>query len=350
MLTIAIAAAVLLLLIVVYFIITNSANEANGDTETTDTEALMDIGTFTILDEDYSDITEISYTYQGETFKFELSGDKWVLKDDPDYPIDQEIVFYMAQSISDYGGFRRLEYTDSCIEKYGFDEPLYDISVTYTDSDGSHTNRVRIGDQNSLTGYYYFYQDGSNYVYMVNNSIFSYFSYLKTDLFVTYELPTPEVKDITAMSVTAGGETLELDIPEVAATEDEDGNINYSEVELIMNTVCRGLHFGYQYYVDYNVTDEKNIEYGLDDPALTVAVDYVKYQSVSTEDGTSNAQISYDASFSVYFGNMFTVTSTDSDGNETISEKIYFTTDFSDIVYFADYTTYLEVLVHTGLE
>lgn len=350
MITVAIAAAVLLLLIVVYFAVTNAVNGTGNDTDTESTEPAMDIGTFTVADEDYSDLTALSYTYSGETLSFELSGDKWILSDDPDFPIDEEKLFYMAQSVSDYGGFRRLNYTESSIEDYGFDEPVFDISATYTDEDGTHTNRFRIGDQNALTGYYYFYEDGSDYVYMVNNAIFTYFSYVKADLFVSYDVPDPDVEDITAMTLTKGETVVELEIPESAATENEDGTITYSAVEQVMATLFYDLHLEYRYSVDYSVTDEEKASYGLETPSLSVKLDYIRYQDVTTEEGTSSAQISYDDTFTVHFGDKFTVTGTDEDGNETETEKIYYMTEYSDVVYSVSYASYLEILASAGLE
>ena len=348
MITVAIAAAILLLLIVLYFVVTN--NVGGDETETTDTPPIMDIGTFTVADEDYTELTALSYTYKDETIEFELADGKWILSDDPDFPLNEEKLFYMAQAISDYGGFRRLNYTESSITDYGFDKPIFDISATYTSEDGTYTNRFRIGNQNALTGYYYFYQDGSDYVYMVNNAIFAYYSYVKADLFVSYDVPDPNVKDITAMTVTSGDSVIELEIPESAATKNEDGTIEYSPVEKIMAAMFYGLHLEYRYAVDYNVTDEEKVTYGLDSPSLSVKLDYVRYQDVTTESGTSGAQISFDDTFTVHFGSKFTVTETDDDGKETTKEKIYYVTDYSDVVYSADYATYLEIAVAAGLE
>ncbi len=353
MLTVAIFAAVLLLLIVVYFIITNTINGADGG-ETTDTDPLMDIGTFTVIDENYAELTAISYTYAGETLTFNLSGTSWVLEDDPDFPADQVKLAYMAQAVSDYGGFRRIEYTDASIENYGFDEPKFDISATYTDEKGeSHTNRIRIGDQNSLTGYYYFYLDGSDYVYMVNSSLFEYFSYSKLALFTSYETPDPDVEDMLALSISSpnlDADKIDIEIPEAAAEEDENGKIEYSPAENIMSALYHDLHLDANHCVAYGVTDEEASKYGLDLPVLTVELDYLRYQVVSTEEGTSDAEISFEDSFTVYFGDKFTETATDEDGKETTLEKIYFTSAYNtEIVYSADYAAYLEILAAAGL-
>lgn len=352
MITVAVAAAILLLLIVVYFAVTNTIG--SGDkTDTTDTQPLMDIGTFTVADEDYTELTALSYTYQGETISFELSEDCWIISDDPEFPLDEAKLFYMAQSISDYGGFRRLNYTEDSITAYGFDKPLFDITATYTNDEGTYSNRFRIGNQNALTGYYYFYQDGSDYVYMVNNAIFAYFSYTKADLFVSYDVPDPDVEDITAMTVTSGDSVIELEIPESAATKNEDGTINYSPVEKIMAALFFDLHLEYRYAVDYSVTDEEKVTYGLDSPSLSVKLDYIRYQDVTTESGTSGAQISFDDTFTVHFGNKFTeiteMGSSEDDAAEG-KEKIYYMTEYSDVVYSVDYATYLEIIAAAGLE
>ncbi len=350
MITVAVCAAVLLVLIIVYFAVTNAVNGTDG-TETETTEPLMDIGTFAVADENYAEITAITYKYSGQTMSIELSGDKWILTDDPDFPLDEEKIFYMAQAISDYGGFRRLAYTEDSIENYGFDEPMFDISATYKSSEGEeHTNRFRIGDKNALTGYYYFYQDGSDYVYMVNDTLFTYFSYVKNDLFVSYDTPSPDLDDINSLTLTAGDKTVEIEIPEAPAEEDEDGKINYSPAELIMAEIEHGLHLDFLHAEEYGVSDEKLADYGLDSTALTVKLDYVRYQSVATEEGTSDAQMAFDDTFTVHFGDKFTETVKNDDGKETTLEKIYFMTDYSNIVYSADYASYLEITTAVGIE
>ncbi len=352
MITVAVAAAVLLVLIVLYFVITNTAN-GNDGTDTTDTlPTNIDIGTFAVADENYNDLTAIEYTYKDETVSLEYTGKKWILKDDPDFPLDEEKVFYMAQSISDYGGFRRLAYTDTSIEDYGFDEPLYDISATYTDDGDEYTNRFRVGDQNKLTGYYYFYKDGSDYVYMINNTLFTYYSYLKNDLFVSYDVPDPDLKDINALTLftpDSGEDGIKIEIPDEPAKETEDGTIEYSAAEKIMAELFHELHLDYRHHAAYGIDGKKLADYGLDTPALTVKLDYLRYQSVATEEGTSSAQISFEDTFTVHFGDKFTVTEKDEDGKETATEKIYFMTEYSSVVYSADYAAYLAIATAAGI-
>lgn len=349
MITLGIAAAVIIALVVVYAMISNGFDGNDEESETT--LEPMDIGTFTIIEENYSMMTKLSYTYNDKTIDLEVVNSEWALAEDHDYPLDMEKVMLMTQAISDYGGYRRLAYNEANMSAYGFDDPLYDITATYYESDGEKTysRRYLIGDKNELTGYYYFYEDGSDYIYMVTNALFEYFGYTKSELFAVDDVPAPELEDISAMTVTKKGEDpVSLEIPEAAAEENEDGTINYSPVELIMDTLMFDVKLKYKNHVDYAVSEAKLAEYGLVAPELTIKLDYTKYTTVSTEDGTSGAEISLDDTFTIMFGAKTTVTETDDEGNETENEVVYVTVDESDIVYTVDADHYTEILVALG--
>lgn len=349
--TLIVCVAAIILLIVVYAMVKNGFDGPADDTDTGLGVENMDIGTFTIIDETYSLMTKLSYTYNGTTIDLEVADGEWVLSEDPEFPLDLEKVILMTQAISDYGGYRRLAYDESKMAAYGLDEPLYDITATYIESDGGdlHSRRYYFGDKNELTGYYYFYEEGSDYIYMVTNALFQYFSYTKTDLFFEDTIPAPELEDIAAMTVTFRGEDpVSLEVPEAPAEENEDGVINYTPLELVMNTLMFKVDLEYKNHVDFAVRGEKLAEYGLDNPALKIKLDYTKYVSVSGTEGSTGAQLSLDDTVTVMFGNTATVTETDKDGVESENEIVYTMLEGSETVYAVDADHYTEILAALG--
>ncbi len=333
MITLAIAAAVILLLVVIYAVITNETGDGNEE-ETKDLE-LMDIGTFTVIDENYAYMTKLSYTHYGQTVDLEVKNGEWVLSGDESFPLDMQKVVYMTQAISDYGGYRRIEYKESSFETYGFDDPEFEFNVTYYKENGeeTYTRKYYFGDKNELTGYYYFYEEGADYVYMVNNALFSYFNYTKADLFMSAAVPCPKLEDIESVKVSFDGEeAAALTVPQSAATENEDGTINYSAVEVILDTFNLDIKLKYDTCVKYAVSDDDLKDYGLDIPALKIAMDFTSYESVSTEEGTSGAQIARDDSFTILFGDTFTEKADDTEDVDEV-EYVYITVPETGIVY-----------------
>lgn len=339
MITLGILLLVIILLVVVYAAVTNGKDEGEG--EGTDSLELMDIGTFNIIEENYALITELSYTYNGNTLSFHIEGGKWVLDEDPDFPLNQEKLVYMSQAISDYGGYRRLTYKEGSEASYGLDDPTYDITATYYDKNGEekHTRRYYIGDKNTVTGYYYFLEDGADYIYMVNDSLFPYFSYVKSQLFESVTVPSPKMADLHSLRVITEAGEKNVYIPESEAVADENGNITYSPAERIMNVLYQKMKLNYDTNVDYAVTEEERSAYGLDDGAMKIVIDYTEYREVATEEGNSAAKVGYDASFTLLLGGKGTI-----EKNGTETEIVYVAVDGSDTVYSMAAADYDEII------
>ncbi|MCD7776688.1 MAG: DUF4340 domain-containing protein [Firmicutes bacterium] len=362
--TIIISAVVVLLLIVVYFVVAGLSSEDDG-TDTTDTEDGED-GTFTIIDEDYTEMTSLEYTYLGETVSMHISSDgaTWVLDDDEAFPLDQEIVYYMAAAISDYGGYRRLEYVEDNYSVYGFDDPTYEITATYTDDDGCvSTNHCYVGAANSLTGYYYFWIEGDTYVYMVGDALFDYYSYTLISLFEAEDVPTPDVDDIVSLTIEYDGTAYEVDLEEeeeetteeTESSDETSSDEDAEEEELPVNTIMSGLQYdvllNYSNNIAYGVDEEGISEYGLDDPTATLTLVYKEYVDVDTDDGVSSAQIEQELTFILYFGDTFAVTeesTDDTSSDEDTTEYIYIAVDGDDCVYRMLYEDFVTMLTAAG--
>ena len=323
MITLAVTAAVIVALIIVYFVVSNAVS---GDGEDT-TPSQPDIGTsgtFTIIDEDYTEITALSYTYEGSRVSMHIDENgKWVLDDDEKFPVNQEIVVNMSQAISDYGGYRQIIYDPANVSAYGTDDPLYEISATYYNGDDTtetHTRRFLIGNQNTLTGYYYFYEDGDSCIYAVEDKIFPYFSYSKTSLFSSAAVPTPDPEDIISM-------TVEFDGGEYRYSADDE-TTDIAPAKVVMENLPKQAQLRYADAADYGVSDADMAKYGLSEPSMRITLDYKEYTTVSASEGNTSAQMTKEKEFVMLFGDRFT----EGEGDDA-EEFVYMTDEGSGTVY-----------------
>ncbi len=325
LITVIVVFAVLLALLAVYFVIRNTT--AGEGSETGDNGAdVGQSGTFQIIDEDYLEVTAIKYKYEGEELDLRLKDRRWVLEDDPKFPVEQATVIEMAQAISDYGGFAEIVYDESRRSAYGIDDPKLDVSVTYSEDGKDRTRRFIMGAQNKTTGYYYFYEEGSSEIYAVNDSIMPYFSFLKADLLAETVPPTPQSKDILALTVEYDGGKFEFDAEKDGAVsgDEEDDPVN-----LIMSSMPKTANLQYPDLAAYGVDEDGLSEYGLDEPSLRIVLKYKEYSTVPTgEDGSSSAQISKDVEYVFLFGSLVT----EGEGDDA-RELVYVAEEGSGTVY-----------------
>ena len=339
--TLCVCAAVIIALVIVYSIIQN-----NADAEGEDTEALPDVGIsgqFTIIDEDYTRITALSYDYINESLAFHVENSTWQLDGDAAFPVDQEKLIMMAQAISDYGGYRQMVYDSTKDSAYGFDDPLYKISATYLEDDDTtaYTREYMIGNKNNLTGYYYFHVTGDTSVYMVNDALFTYFNYIKKDIFKADSLPAPELDDIIDLTVDYNGTEQVLtpaeESDDTADTADTDTQSPADPVAVIMEALTQKVKLSYDTQIDYDVTDADVTEYGLDNPGLTLKLHYYDYEEVTTDTGISSAKIQKETNFSLHFGKTAMLErEVKSMNGQTVTEQVemvYVTVPGSSIVY-----------------
>lgn len=324
MITVGVIFAVLLLLLAAYFIIRNAVTGSGEDTGAAGNGGdIGQTGTFQIIDENYFEATAIEYKYEGEDIKLNLVNKEWVLEDDPKFPIEQSTVIEMAQAVSDYGGFAEIVYDKSRDSAYGIDDPMLDVSVTYS---GERTRRFLMGAQNSATGYYYFYEVGSSVIYAVNDSIMTYFRFLKTDLFDDTVTPTPESKDILALTVEYDGGKYEFDAEKDGSV---DGTNEEHPVNRIMSSMPKQANLQYTDLAAYGVGEDELSKYGLDAPSLRVVLKYKEYSTITAgEEGSSSAQISKDIEFVFLFGSRVT----EGEGEDE-RELVYVTEEGSGTVY-----------------
>ncbi len=339
--TLAIVAAVILALVVVYFIIADMTSGGGEDTEPTLSD-IGDIGSFTIVEEDYTKITGLEYTRGEETVKLKVSEGIWTVADDPEYPLDQATVILMAEAISDFGGNSRHVYDEAKASSYGTDSPTLSVSATYYTSDGkdTYTRSFIVGDKNRISGNYYFYEPGEKYIYTVTGEILDYFNYTVKTLLTPTEMPDPDGDDILALSVTTPDGSYNYDAKTDTDVDVDDAD---SPVAQVMDALPKSALFDYDHLAAYGITGEGLAEYGLAAPSAKVELKYNEYTSVPSADGGSTGQIARELELIVSFGSKFT----EGEGEDAV-EYVYVTVGDSGMIFKTIAETLDDILAVVG--
>jgi hypothetical protein len=162
----------------------------------------------TLLTLDPDTVTQLSWTYQGETVTLTLSEDGWIDADGSGQEIDQDTVSAMLTALSDVTAQKTIESPDD-LAQYGLEEPTCTISAQ-----GDVSAQLVIGDATSIGSTRYL-SVGDGNVYLVNTSLLTSFSYSLPDLAPEDETSEEE----TSEEETSEEETLEEETSEESSEE-----------------------------------------------------------------------------------------------------------------------------------
>ena len=148
-----------------------------------------------IIDMEYADMEQLSYTYEGETYSFERVDDVWYVKGDHSQNVKQYRIQAMFTGIAPFVAEQVIEdVTD--FAQYGLDEP----QGTVIFGDDMQQFTMSVGDYNSFTATYYVRLGDGNTVYVVDQACVTRFNQTLDDV-------VEEVTDSSAAESTESGTT-----------------------------------------------------------------------------------------------------------------------------------------------
>lgn len=154
-----------------------------------------------------TDLAQLSFTAEsGETLSFTKQEDAWVSGDEPELPLDQDLLDAIEAQFCGLAYERALEEHDALAD-YGLDPAAR--TVTGTDASGTACT-VLLGDEVDYEGIYYAMVEGSDVVYTVSGSLFNAISYDLMGLAQTQTLPELGEDTIQSITLAAGGSELTL--------------------------------------------------------------------------------------------------------------------------------------------
>ncbi len=226
---------------------------------------------------------KLSFTHEGQAIDLAKENGAWVYEPRESFALNTSKVTELFTGLKDVESVRTVENASTDSSEYGLKEPA--VAITVTNTDGT-TQKISIGDKNSVTGNYYVAVDGKPGVYTISEDLYNTFNVGLMDLLTPESYPTIEADSVTGLEWSNGNETTLL-------THKPDGDpgayssnfkwfengadgktltpVNADAVDTFLKAAT-----GITY--DSTVSDNKDdlATYGLDQPSLSVTLHYTE--------------------------------------------------------------------------
>lgn len=236
-----------------------------------------------VLEIPVDSVQALSWEYDGEELAFHKD-DKWIYDEDEAFPVDGEKIEGLLEQFSAMAAAFIIENPED-LSPYGLSDPTCSIVIT-TDEE---TYTILLGGYSTMDSQRYV-SIGDGNVYLVADDPLDDYDVGLRDLLDPDDIPAfDQVSEITFTGsenyqifyeAYEDGSTRTYCADDVYFAQLEDGTLplDTDKVTSYLQTIH---YLDLSDYVTYNVTDEELAQYGLDDPELTIQVDYV----TENEDG-----------------------------------------------------------------
>lgn len=315
--------AVLAVAVAAYFVASAIAKREQNRNDTPDETKIS------IIDKETTDLVSVTVKAAGSDYTVAQSGGKYTLRDDADFPLDQDRAKDIAAAVTSVSADRKVADTGADSSEYGLDSPLYTVTAKYS---GGAEMTFRIGSYNRHTDSYYMSIAGEDTVYLVSKTMTSPLGYTMKDLIVNETLTEPDEKfdALTGIKVAfSDGTGFRYSL---VSDESEDAEDTWA-LSLLDGTAIKGdfskeaealydALFGYKPtdWVAYGVkTDEQLKEYGLDAPYAEITVYYNDTVVITPDDSSAPITKTVEKTLTVRIGSLVPAES-EPDGETGTSE------------------------------
>lgn len=209
---------------------------------------------------------EVEFSNPDETYHFKWTETEeigtWVRQGEEDFPTNIQKVQSIISTFCGMSGSAKIAAEQTGLSQYGLEDTDYTIKITLEDG---AVHEFRIGNEAPYSSGYYMLYENTGEVYVVSNLAYTRLATKEIDLVQGETFPSAEPESMMELRIEVrDGETVSY-VPE----ENEDGTftyppIFYDSVRFVASTIQ-----------EYNCTDFA--KYGLDDPYVTVTIDYLGY-------------------------------------------------------------------------
>ena len=231
-----------------------------------------------ILEIPTDSVTALSWTNENGTFSF-TKDETWVYDEDNAFPVDEEKINDLLEQFTSFAAAFAIDDVEDYAQ-YGLDEPVCTIRITA----GEESYTVELGDFSKMDEQRYI-SIGDGKAYLVSHDPLDEFDAVLRDMILDDTIPEFDTAEQIEFS---GSENYTI-------IRDEDGksicadDIYFTDGQPLdtdnVDTVLSAIQsLSLTNYVSYNVTDEELTTFGLDDPELTVKMEY------STRDDDGNVE------------------------------------------------------------
>lgn len=300
--------AVLAVAVAAYFVASAIAKREESKNDTPDETKIS------IIDKETTDLVSVTIKAAGSDYTVGQSDGKYTLKDDADFPLDQDRAKDIAAAVTSVSADRKVADTGADSSEYGLDSPLYTVTAKYS---GGAEMTFRIGSYNRHTDSYYMSIAGEDTVYLVSKTMTSPLGYTMKDLIVNETLTEPDEKFSALMGIKVAfsdGTGFRYALVRNESGDDEDtwalSLLDGTAIKGDFSKEAEALYdalFGYKPtdWVAYGVkTDEQLKEYGLDAPYAEITIDYNDTVVITPDDNSASVTKIVEKTLTVRIGNL----------------------------------------------
>ena len=249
-----------------------------------------------ILTVDADTVSALDWETETASLTFHKDG-SWLYDEDEAFPVSEEKISDLLAEFEDFRAAFVIENVTD-FAQYGLDEPVCTIDITTSDT----SYEIQLGDYSSMDSQRYV-SIGDGNVYLAVSDPLDAFDLELSDMIAHDEVPSfdevssihfdgPEAYDVVWQEYTEDN-TYTLCSDDVYYKQDGDDllPLDTSSVESYLSSIS---NTDFSNYVTYNVTDEELASYGLDDPEVTVTVEYTELDSEDEAPSTFTLSVSRD--------------------------------------------------------
>ena len=235
-----------------------------------------------------ADVKSIKFVIDKKEVTFEKNGDSWVKSDETDFPVDQDKIDTLVNSMNSIKAERTLENVEDASE-YELDQPENTITVTTEDGE---TTVIQLGMENDSTSQEYIdLNKDSSTVYVVSNSTFSSFEGTLYDFAKSGVFPTVDSSTVSKISVDGKDSSYVVEKDENNFWNiTGDGETEKADSAKATSLASALSSMAYSSYVNYNCAEDEFSQYGLDKPYAEIIVDYQKEVEKESTDDENEAE------------------------------------------------------------
>ncbi|MDB8756417.1 MULTISPECIES: DUF4340 domain-containing protein [unclassified Ruminococcus] len=235
-----------------------------------------------------ADVKSIKFVIDKKEVTFEKNGDSWVKSDETDFPVDQDKIDTLVNSMNSIKAERTLENVEDASE-YELDQPENTITVTTEDGE---TTVIQLGMENDSTSQEYIdLNEDSSTVYVVSNSTFSSFKGTLYDFAKSGVFPTVDSSTVSKISVDGKDSSYVVEKDENNFWNiTGDGETEKADSAKATSLASALSSMAYSSYVNYNCAEDEFSQYGLDKPYAEIIVDYQKEVEKESTDDENEAE------------------------------------------------------------
>ncbi|MGN0379274.1 MAG: DUF4340 domain-containing protein [Butyrivibrio sp.] len=226
-----------------------------------------------ILNISGDDATAISWEYESVKLAFHKD-ENWIYNDDENFPVSEEMISSLLGEFKEFEASFIIEDVED-FGQYGLDNPQCTINVETTDK----SYEIRLGDYSKMDSLRYV-SIGDGKVYLAADDPLNMFKITLSDMIDNDNIPslsnarTIRFEGLENYEVTYMAESSTYCESDKYYT-DADGENRPLDSTKVSNYLSRITNLGLDNYATYNASDEELSKYGLDNPELTLTVEYI---------------------------------------------------------------------------